>query len=231
MKVLLLAAIAGVIAGSLLLYGKLGGDVHDGEAIVANAGATCNANSELSASLDPFIQGEMAAVQLAETPDYLGDLQFKSPAGEDITLSDWQGKAVVFNLWATWCAPCRAEMPALSNLQTALNGDDFEVVAVNIDTKGPERPSAFLDEASITNLPLYADQTTEIFNNLKKKGLAFGMPTTLIVDKNGCRVAHLSGPAHWDSDDAKALISAIIGKKNAEDQAANLLDAVSASTI
>lgn len=218
MRVLLLAAIAGVIAGSLLLYGKLGGDVHDSGTVVANTGAACTAASDVATSLDPFIQGEMAAVQLADTPDYLGDLQFKSPEGEDITLSDWKGKAVVFNLWATWCAPCRAEMPALSNLQTALSGEDFEVVAVNIDTKGAERPLAFLDEINVSNLPLYADQTTDIFNNLKKKGLAFGMPTTLIVDKNGCRVAHLSGPAHWDSEDAKALVSAIIGKKATEDQ-------------
>lgn len=218
MKVLLLAAIAGVIAGSLLLYGKLGGDVHDSATVVANTGAACSAGSDVANSLDPFIQGEMAAVQLADAPDYLGDLQFKSPEGDDITLSDWKGKAVVFNLWATWCAPCRAEMPALSNLQTALSGEDFEVVAVNIDTKGAERPLAFLDEINVSNLPLYADQTTDIFNNLKKKGLAFGMPTTLIVDKNGCRVAHLSGPAHWDSEDAKALVSAVIGKKGADDQ-------------
>lgn len=218
MKVLLLAAIAGVIAGSLLLYGKLGSDVHDSGTVVANTGAACSAGSEAISSLDPFIQGEMAAVQLADTPDYLGDLQFKSPEGDDITLADWKGKAVVFNLWATWCAPCRAEMPALSNLQTELSGEDFEVVAVNIDTKGAERPLAFLDEINVSNLPLYADQTTDIFNNLKKKGLAFGMPTTLIVDKDGCRVAHLSGPAHWDSEDAKALISAVIDKKEAPDK-------------
>ncbi|WP_306258258.1 TlpA disulfide reductase family protein [Pararhizobium sp. IMCC21322] len=218
MKVLLLAAIAGVIAGSLLLYGKLGSDVHDSATVVANTGAACSAVPDVASSLDPFIQGEMAAVQLADVPDYLGDLQFKSPEGDDITLADWKGKAVVFNLWATWCAPCRAEMPALSNLQTALSGEDFEVVAVNIDTSGAERPLAFLDEIDVSNLPLYADQTTEIFNSLKKKGLAFGMPTTLIVDKDGCRVAHLSGPAHWDSEDAKALVSAIIGKKMTDDK-------------
>lgn len=219
MKVLLLAAIAGVIAGSLLLYGKLGGDVHDSATVVTNSGTACTGASDVASALDPFIQGEMAAVQLADSPDYLGDLQFNSPEGDNITLSDWKGKAVVFNLWATWCAPCRAEMPALSNLQTALSGEDFEVVAVNIDTKGAERPLAFLDEINVSNLPLYADQTTDIFNNLKKKGLAFGMPTTLIVDKDGCRVAHLSGPAHWDSEDAKALVSAVIAKNKTEDQA------------
>jgi thiol-disulfide isomerase/thioredoxin len=161
----------------------------------------------------------MAALQLARDPDYLGDLQFNSPDGEKMTLSDWQGKSLVFNLWATWCAPCRAEMPALSNLQTAFSGEDFEVVAVNIDTKGAERPLAFLDEINVSNLPLYADRTTSVFTNLKEKGLAFGMPTTLIVDKNGCLVAHLSGPAHWDSEDAKAFVTALIGKKKAADAA------------
>lgn len=213
MKVLLLAAAAGAIAGSLLLYGKLGGDVYDGEAVVANAGAACSAKSDVASALDPFIRGEVAAVQLSETPAYMGDLPFKSPEGADVTLSDWKGKIVVFNLWATWCAPCRAEMPALSNLQTALSGEDFEVVAVNIDTSGAERPLAFLDEIDVANLPLYADQTTDIFNTLKQKGLAFGMPTTLIIDKDGCQVAHLSGPAEWDSDDARALVTALMDRK------------------
>lgn len=219
MKVLLMAAIAGVIAGSLLLYGKLGGDVHDSATVVANAPASCSAETDNATALDPFVQGEMAALQLAREPDYLGDLQFNSPDGEKMTLSDWQGKSLVFNLWATWCAPCRAEMPALSNLQTAFSGEDFEVVAVNIDTKGAERPLAFLDEINVSNLPLYADRTTSVFTNLKEKGLAFGMPTTLIVDKNGCLVAHLSGPAHWDSEDAKAFVTALIRKKKAADAA------------
>ncbi|MFK8033443.1 MAG: TlpA family protein disulfide reductase [Hyphomicrobiales bacterium] len=212
MRVLLLAAIAGVIAGSMLLYGKLGGDVHDGDAVVASAGASCSAQSEFAAALNPFIQGEVAAVQLADSPGYVGNLAFKSPEGSDVTLADWNGKTLVFNLWATWCAPCRAEMPALSKLQEELGSEEFEVLTVNIDSRGPERPLAFLEEVNISNLPLYADQTTDIFNNLKKQGLAFGMPTTLIVDKNGCQIAHLSGPAHWDSDDAKALVAAAMGK-------------------
>lgn len=219
MKVLLMAAIAGVIAGSLLLYGKLGGDVHDSATVVANAPASCSAAANNATALDPFVQGEMAALQLAKEADYLGDLQFNSPGGEEVTLSNWQGRSVVFNLWATWCAPCRAEMPALSNLQTAFSGEDFEVVAVNIDTKGAERPLAFLNEINVSNLPLYADRTTGIFTNLKQRGLAFGMPTTLIVDTNGCLLAHLSGPAHWDSDDAKALVSALIEEKKASDTA------------
>lgn len=212
MRVLILAAIAGVIAGSLLLYGKLGGDVHDGDAVVAAAGASCSAQSDFAASLNPFIQGEVAAVQLADTPDYVGDLAFKDPDGNDVSLADWKGKTLVFNLWATWCAPCRAEMPALSRLQADLGNDNFEVLAINIDSRGPERPLAFLAEENIANLPLYADQTTDIFNNLKKRGLAFGMPTTLVIDSNGCQIAHLSGPAHWDSDDAKALVAAAMGK-------------------
>nr|WP_306268418.1 TlpA disulfide reductase family protein [Pararhizobium sp. IMCC3301] len=213
MKVLLLAAAAGAIAGSLLLYGKLGGDVYDGEAVVANAGVACSARNDVAAALDPFIRGEMAAVQLADPPSYMGDLSFKSPEGNDASLSDWNGKIVVFNLWATWCAPCRAEMPALSNLQAAFSGEDFEVVAVNIDTSGADRPLAFLSDIEVANLPLYSDQSTDIFTTLKQKGLAFGMPTTLIVDKDGCQVAHLSGPAEWDSDDAKALVAVLMDRK------------------
>ena len=98
MKVLLLAAAAGAIAGTLLLYGKLGGDVYDGEAVVANTGAACSARSGVTEAIDPFIRGDMAAVQLAKPPSYMGDLPFKSPEGADVTLSDWNGKIVVFNL-------------------------------------------------------------------------------------------------------------------------------------
>ena len=214
MRPLLLAAAAGAIAGSLLLYGNIGGLVHDtatdADVIAASSTPSCTANDATNAALDALITGDVAAVQLASAPDYMGDLSFKTAQGGDISLADFNGKTVLLNVWATWCAPCRAEMPSLSNLQKDLGGEDFEVVAVNIDTRGLERPASFLEEIGVDNLDLYNDPSTDIFNSLKKKGLAFGMPTTLILDKNGCQIAHLSGPAHWDSDDAKALIRAAI---------------------
>ncbi len=214
MRPLLLAAAAGAVAGSLLLYGNMGGLVHDtdsdADVIAASSSPSCELNEATNAALDALITGDVAAVQLADTPEYMGDLSFKTAEGGDVSIADFKGKAILLNVWATWCAPCRAEMPSLSNLQNELGGNDFEVIAVNIDTRGLERPASFLEEISVDNLALYNDPSTDIFNELKKKGLAFGMPATLMLDKDGCRIAHLSGPAHWDSDDAKALVRATL---------------------
>ena len=89
---------------------------------------------------------------------------------------------MLVNLWATWCVPCRKEMPALDALQAELGGDKFDVVAINIDTRDPEKPLAFLKDAGVTHLAYYADQSAKVFQELKLAGKAFGMPTTLIVD-------------------------------------------------
>ena len=117
------------------------------------------------------------------------------------------GNERVLNLWATWCAPCREEMPALDELQAALGGDTFEVIAVNIDQGSDEKPKNFLSEIGVSNLGFYRDNTMGIFNTLKKEGYAFGLPVTLLVDGNGCLLANMNGPAHWSGDDAKAYIS------------------------
>jgi thiol-disulfide isomerase/thioredoxin len=119
---------------------------------------------------------------------------------------------VLFNLWATWCVPCRKEMPALDALQGKLGGPDFEVVSVNIDTRNLDKPQAWLKEVGINRLTSYADPSAKVFQELKAIGKAFGMPTTLIVDRNGCEVATLAGPAEWASADAIKLVNAAIGK-------------------
>ncbi len=113
------------------------------------------------------------------------------------------------NLWATWCVPCRAEMPALDRLQKTKGGADFQVVTVNVDTGDPAKPAAFLQEIGTTGLPDYRDPKMAFFNQLKTRGLAFGLPTTLILDRKGCQVAALHGPAEWDSADAGAVIDAV----------------------
>ena len=114
------------------------------------------------------------------------------------------------NLWATWCGPCRQEMPALDRLQAALGGDDFAVVPVSIDIGDPERPKAFLEQIGVKNLPLYTDRTTKIFEDVKARGLAIGLPVTVLLDRNGCRLGHINGPAEWDSEDGRRLIEAAI---------------------
>ena len=102
-------------------------------------------------------------------------------------------------------------MPALNNLQKEMGGEDFEVVAVNIDTGTDEKPKAFLEETGVVALGYYRDSTMGVFNVMKKEGLAFGLPVTLIIDPKGCLVSAMNGPAVWDSADAKALIAAAKG--------------------
>ncbi len=101
-------------------------------------------------------------------------------------------------------------MPALEGLQTKLGGPNFEVVAVNIDTRDPEKPKNFLKEANLTRLDYFSDEKAKVFQDLKAIGRALGMPTSVLVDAQGCEIATIAGPAEWDSDDAVKLITAAV---------------------
>jgi thiol-disulfide isomerase/thioredoxin len=136
------------------------------------------------------------------------NVAFKDAQGHDKTLADWQGRTVLLNLWATWCVPCRREMPALDALQSKLGNAGFEVVAVNIDTRDPKKPLTFLKDENITHLAYYSDDSAHVFEDLKAAGKAFGMPTTLIVDRSGCEIGNMAGPAEWSSADGVKLVSA-----------------------
>ena len=137
-------------------------------------------------------------------------LAFDSPDGKPMTIADHAGKTVLLNLWATWCAPCRAEMPALDRLQADLGGGRFEVVAVNVDSGDDVKPRKFLTETGVKELGFYRDNTLSLFEDLKGRGLALGLPVTLLVGADGCMLAHMNGPAAWESPDAKRLIEAAI---------------------
>jgi thiol-disulfide isomerase/thioredoxin len=170
--------------------------------------SACGAAVELSRKLAPLAHGEVAALTMATAPLRLPDLTFDDANGKPRKLSDWRGRTVLVNLWATWCVPCRKEMPALDRLQTRLGGKDFEVVAINIDTRDPEKPKSFLKDANLTRLSYFSDQKAKVFQDLKAIGRALGMPTSVLVDGQGCEIATIAGPAEWDSDDAVKLITA-----------------------
>jgi thiol-disulfide isomerase/thioredoxin len=163
-------------------------------------------------AMQPLARGEVAAVQVAKTPKPLPNLSFIGPEGQSVTLADLRGRTLVVNLWATWCVPCRKEMPALDALQGRLGGPDFQVVAINIDTRNLDRPRTWLAEAGVTKLAYYADPAAKVFQELKTVGKAFGMPTTLVVDPRGCELATLAGPAEWSGEDALKLLAAAMGK-------------------
>jgi thiol-disulfide isomerase/thioredoxin len=174
------------------------------------ADAACRAAVDTASRLTPLVHGEVAALALARTPFRVPELTFKDAQGHDRALADWHGRTVLLNLWATWCVPCRREMPALDALQAALGGPKFQVVAVNIDQRDAQKPLAFLKEVGITHLAYYADDSAQVFETLKTAGKAFGMPTTLIIDPKGCEIGDMAGPAEWSSDDGLKLISAAI---------------------
>ncbi len=197
-----IAALGGLIAGVAGVYVSGWGTVH--------ADARCEASSRLASALKPLARGEVAALVTADEPQDLAALTFQTVDGTPRALADFGGRIVLLNLWATWCVPCRTEMPALDRLQREKRSDGFEVVTVNIDVGRPDKPAAFLNEIGAGSLPDYRDPKMGFYNALKSKGLAFGLPTTLIVDGSGCQVAALHGPAEWDSADAKAVIDAAI---------------------
>jgi thiol-disulfide isomerase/thioredoxin len=148
--------------------------------------------------------GHMAAFVTKKSPEALPDIAFTDGDGKAVKLSDFKGRTVLLNLWATWCAPCREEMPALNRLQHELGSDAFEVVALSLDRQGLAASKKFLDEVKATALKLYVDATGSQGSVLK----LVGMPTTILIDKDGLEIGRLAGPAEWDSADAKALIAA-----------------------
>lgn len=150
--------------------------------------------------------GGMVAFVKKSPPAPLPEVAFTGKDGEPLTLAAFKGKAVLLNLWATWCAPCRKEMPSLDRLQKELGSDTFEVVALAVDRTGLEGARKFLEETKIESLKLYADATARSGTALK----AVGMPTTILIDRQGRELGRLAGPAEWDSDEAKKLIEAAL---------------------
>lgn len=200
----MVAALVGL--GTLAaVYGVVGASRNAGEPV-------CRAALDLARRMEPLTRGEVAAVKVADEPRKLPELAFRDASGQPKSLADWRGRTVLLNLWATWCVPCRKEMPALDALQDKLGAPDFEVVAVNIDTRDPEKPKNWLQGVGVDHLAYYADANAKVFQDLKAVGKAIGMPTTLLVDPNGCEIASLAGPAEWASDDGLKLVRAALGR-------------------
>ena len=208
-----IAIAMGAVVGAAGIYWKASasGNAPTDESLASADEVTCKADPEMLAALKPLARGEVAAMAVRDDPVALPELEFVSEQGGALTLSDFAGQALLVNLWATWCAPCRAEMPALAELQSKLGDDDFKVLVINIDTGDVAKPKAFLDEIGVANLGLYRDASMGVFNTLKKEGLAFGLPVTLMVGKDGCMLGAMNGPAEWASDDAKALVEGLKG--------------------
>jgi thiol-disulfide isomerase/thioredoxin len=203
--------VAGGVAG--LAVGLAG--VYGIATLTRNAGGdpACRPAVELAKKVAPFARGEVAAVNVAKAPLKVPDLAFEDAGGKKMTLADFHGRTVLLNLWATWCVPCRKEMPTLDALEGTLGSKDFQVVAVNIDTRDPDKPKRFLKDIGVSKLAYYADPSAKAFQDLKAIGRAFGMPTTMLIDRQGCEIGTIAGPADWASPDAVKLIQAALGKR------------------
>ncbi|HWG06101.1 MAG TPA: TlpA disulfide reductase family protein [Beijerinckiaceae bacterium] len=200
------ASMFAILAVSLVLYGMKG---QDGKEMAATSCADARAVAE---RLAPFARGEVAALDVDDNPKPLADLSFDAAQGEKRALADFRGRTLLLNLWATWCIPCRQEMPALDRLEAKLGGPDFEVVAINVDTARLDRRQAFLDEAGVKSLAFYADPSAGVFESLQRAGKVVGLPTSLLVDPRGCALGTMAGPAQWDSQDGVNLVMAALGK-------------------
>jgi len=207
-KLIAIAGLAGLLAGGAAIYVKE--SLSGNGALVADAAGACPLAAGKAAAITPFTKGQVAAMRTVDEHRTLPELAFDGPDGKKKTIADFAGKTLLVNLWASWCVPCREEMPALNALEKDLGSDRFQVVAINIDTGGDEKPKAFLDETNVHDLGYYRDASMGVFNTLKKEGLAFGLPVTLLMDEKGCLISAMNGPAAWDSGDAKALINAAL---------------------
>lgn len=190
----------GALAAALYGTGSLLGNRGEG---------ACAASVATLQRLRPLARGEVAAFEVPDGASAAAELAFDGPDGRRRTLADFRGRTVLVNLWATWCEPCKREMPALDAVQAEFGGPAFEVVTINIDTRNLDRPRAWLAAAGIQNLAYYSDREARVFQALRQGGET-GLPTTVVVDPAGCRLGRLSGWAEWASPDGLALLRAAL---------------------
>jgi thiol-disulfide isomerase/thioredoxin len=205
---------AALVAAALwfVLYGMKGGGGKEAATGFDAGSAECAASAALATKLAPQARGDVAAIAIHSHPRPMPDLTFQRD-GAPVALASFRGRTILLNLWATWCVPCREEMPALDRLQGMAASDNFGVVTVNIDTAKLERPKAFLEEIAAKNLGFYADSSGKTFQTLQQGGKLVGLPTSFLIGPDGCEIGVLAGPAKWDGADALALIRAAGGRQ------------------
>ena len=161
------------------------------------------ANPALAGEIDWDAAHAAGLQKLAPTdPTPVPDTAFTDPEGKEHSLADWRGKVVLLNFWATWCAPCREEMPSLDALQTELGGYDFEVVTIATGMNRLPAIEKFLGEINVQNLPILLDPKQRLAREMG----VMGMPVTVLIDREGNEIARLIGGADWASDAAKEVI-------------------------
>lgn len=155
---------------------------------------------------DALAEDGLTKIAPTEPVKPVPDIAFTDRDGNEKQLSDWEGQVLLVNFWATWCVPCREEMPALDNLQAALGGDDFAVLTIASGRNAIEGIDKFFAENGIEGLPVLRDERQA----LSRKMGVLGLPVSVLIDREGNEIARVIGDLEWDSDVAKDLISQMI---------------------
>ena len=171
-------------------------------ALIAGANGTLAADSNIAA-LNQLRQGDMQKLVLHAEPKRVSNIPFLTENGAEKTLDDYKGRYVLVNFWATWCAPCRAEMPSLSTLQSTIGGSDFSVLTIATGRNTPAAIDKFFAEIGIGNLPTYRDPKQKL-----ARGMAvLGLPASILISPDGREIGRLLGDANWSNASAFALLS------------------------
>lgn len=172
--------------------------------------ALLGANSAVAdmAHIEVLRDGDMKKLNFHSAPKDVSAKTFTTIDGGQGALADYEGKVILLNFWATWCAPCRKEMPMLAELQTELSGDDFEVVTLATGRNMPPAMKAFFKEINVDNLPLHRDPKQAIARDMA----VLGLPITVILNPKGQEIARLRGDADWASESAKDILKAVVAE-------------------
>jgi thiol-disulfide isomerase/thioredoxin len=197
-RVLLAGAI---LAATILITWAI---VHYGEAFISG-GTYRQPNAGSTAGAPP--SSATAGFVFYAQPSALPEVRFTDGEGRNLSLANFRGQPIVLNIWATWCGPCRKEMPALERLQTVVGRSNLFVLPLSIDRQGASVVKRFYGELGLTALGIYVDTSGKVSRDLD----TVGIPTTLLIDRDGGEVGREVGPTEWDSPEVVALIRQHLG--------------------
>ena len=165
-----------------------------------------NAGIADAAGLEDLRQGEMRKLVVHAEPKPVSNVAFLDEAGHELTLDAFRGQYLLLNFWATWCAPCREEMPSLDALQQEFGSERFRVITLATGRDKPAAIRRFFESIGVTTLPQYRDTGQALARQMG----VFGLPVSMILDTDGMEIARIRGGADWSSPSARAIIAALV---------------------